>query len=553
MPRFLSAHRRVRKSAAYKFALATVLGAALLGSAIPASARQVDVEQATIAEINAAFSAGTLTAEKLTEMFLARIAAYDRAGPKLHAVITLNPKALDQARALDAERKTKGPRSPLHGIPVVLKDNYDTFDMPTTGGSVILEGSVPPDDAYMVKKLREAGAIILAKVNLGEFAGGNQSSLGGQSLNPHDLERTPGGSSGGTGVAIAAGYAPLGFGSDTGGSIRGPSNVNGVVGLKPTHGLLSRDGIIPLALSLDTGGPMARSVYDVAVSLGVMTGVDPADDATKKSIGKFEKDYTKFLKADALKGARIGLVRDFSGADPDVDWVVEASVAAMKRAGATVVDVRYPKWFVDTANGLIGVVVPPEFKVQIGEYLKTLAPQYPKTLDELVARNDAYVSLGKDGAGPNVTRWKSLKERDLAAPPLTDPGYVALRDYFMPMTRTLVEGIMARDKLDALVYPTSIRRPARIVDAMSAPPTSAPGPTAIANLSGFPDLIVPAGFTTDDLPVTMSFMGPAFSEPKLLALGYSFEQATRAIRRPVNAPALEGATIEVPDNLASAK
>jgi amidase len=553
MPRFLSARRRVRKSAAYKFALATVLGAGLLASAIPASARQVDVDQATIAEINAAFSAGTLTAEKLTEMFLARIAAYDRAGPQLHAVITLNPKALEQARALDAERKAKGPRSPLHGIPVVLKDNYDTFDMPTTGGSVILEGSVPPDDAYMVKRLREAGAIILAKVNLGEFAGGTQSSLGGQSLNPHDLSRTPGGSSGGTGVAIAAGYAPLGFGSDTGGSIRGPSNVNGIVGLKPTHGLLSRDGIIPLALSLDTGGPMARSVYDVAVSLGTMTGVDPADEATKKSIGKFEKDYTKFLKADALKGARIGLVRDFSGADPDVDWIVEASVAAMKRAGATVIDVRYPKWFVDTANGLIGVVVPPEFKVQIADYLKTLGPKYPKTLAELVARNDEYLSLGKDGAGPNVTRWKSLKERDLAAPPLTDPGYVALRDYFMPMTRALVEGIMARDKLDALVYPTSIRRPARIVDAMSAPPTSAPGPTAIANLSGFPDLIVPAGFTTDDLPVTISFMGPAFSEPKLLALGYSFEQATRAIRRPVNVPALEGLTIEIPDDLANAK
>jgi len=530
-----------------KFASVAAVAVALLGGLTPASARQVEVDRATIAEINAAFAAGTLTAEKLTEMFLARIAAYDRAGPNLHAVITLNPKALEQARALDAERKAKGPRSPLHGIPVVLKDNYDTFDMQTTGGSVVLEGSIPPDDANMVKRLRDAGAIILAKVNLGEFAGGAQSSMGGQSLNPHDLARTPGGSSGGTGVAIAAGYAPLGFGSDTGGSIRGPAAVAGIVGLKPTHGLLSRDGIIPLALSLDTGGPMARSVYDVAVSLGAMTGVDPADDATKKSAGKFEKDYTKFLKADALRGARIGIVRDFAGADPDVDWVVEASLTAMRKAGATVIDVRYPKWFVDGANGMIGIIVPPEFKVQINDYLKTLGPKYPKTLAELVDRTYEHASMGKDGAGPNVTRWKSMKERDLAAAPMTDPGYVALRDYYMPMVRNLVEGIMARDKLDALVYPTAIRRAARIVDAASAPSTASPGPTAIANLSGFPDLIVPAGFTTDDLPVTLSFFGPAFSEPKLLALGYSFEQATRAIRRPVNTPVLEGGVIDVPD------
>ena len=196
-------------------------------------------------------------------------------------MITLNPKALETARALDAERKAKGPRSPLHGIPIVLKDNFDTADLPTTGGSVLLEGSIPPDDAFMVKKLRAAGAIILAKVNLSEFASGAAlSSLGGQTLNPHDLTRTPSGSSGGTGVAIAAGYAVLGIGTDTGGSVRGPSTANGIVGLKPTLGLLSRDGIIPLALSFDTAGPMARSVYDVAAMLGVMAGVDPADAAT---------------------------------------------------------------------------------------------------------------------------------------------------------------------------------------------------------------------------------------------------------------------------------
>src|SRR5262249_61456169 len=201
------------------------------------------------------------------------------------------------------------------------------------------------DDAFIVKKLRAAGAIVLAKVNLSEFAsGGAHSSLGGQTLNPHDLTRTPSGSAGGPGVAIAAAYAPLGLGTDTGGSIRGPSTSNGIVGLKPTHGLLSRSGIIPLALTFDTGGPMARSVNDVAVALGIMTGIDPADEATKKSEGKFSTDYAKELKMDALKGARIGVARDFLGADPDVDWVIEASLDTMRKAGATIVDVRYPKW-----------------------------------------------------------------------------------------------------------------------------------------------------------------------------------------------------------------
>ena len=227
-------------------------------------AKTIDLDSATIADINAAFKAGTLTAEELVQLCLARIRAYDRDGPSLHAVMAINPKAIDTARELDAERKAKGPRSALHGIPVVLKDNYNTADMPTTGGSVLLEGSVPPGDAFVVKKLRDAGAIILAKVNMSEFAlSGNplgaagaapRSSLGGQSLNPHDLNRTPAGSSSGTGVAVAASYAPLGMGTDTGGSIRGPSTANGIVGLKPTHGLLSRSGIIPLALTFDTGG-----------------------------------------------------------------------------------------------------------------------------------------------------------------------------------------------------------------------------------------------------------------------------------------------------------
>lgn len=541
------------KHAASRFALMCALGAGLLAAAPTASAKPVAFDQATIADINAAFAAGTLTAEQLTQWCLDRIAAYDRSGPKLHAVISLNPNALEIARALDAERKAGKVRGPLHGIPVILKDNIDTFDMPNTGGSVLLEGSVPPDDAYLVKKLRDGGAIILAKVNLGEFANGSQSSMGGQSLNPHDLTRVPAGSSGGTGVGVAAGYAPLGIGTDTGGSIRGPSFVNGVVGLKPTHGLVSRDGIIPLGLSLDTGGPMARSVYDLAVSLGPMTGVDRADDATKKSSGKFHTDYTQFLKADGLKGARIGVARDFTGDDPDVDWIFEAALKAMEKAGATLVDVRYPQWFLMSMTQAVYSIFPPEFRVQVAEYLETLDPKYPKTVEEMIERAYDYRSMGEDGKGPNPFRWNNFVVRDIAMGTMEDPSYQALVNYYMPMSTALVNGMLAKDKLDAIVYPTNSRR----VSLIAGPPGTAiprsPSPTGIANLTGFPDLIVPAGFTTDDLPVTVSFFGPAFSEPKLLALGYSFEQATKAIRRPVNTPALEGATVEVQDAAARAK
>jgi amidase len=517
-----------------------------------ASAKTIELDAATIADINAAYAAGTLTAEKLVQLCLARIDAYDKQGPSLHAVITVNPKALDIARALDAERKAKGPRSPLHGIPIVLKDNYDTADLPTTGGSLLLEGWIPPDDAFVVKKLRDAGAIIIAKLNMSEFASGAaRSSLGGAALNPHDPSRTPSGSSGGTGVAVAAAYATIGMGTDTGGSIRGPSTSNGIVGLKPTHGLLSRDGIIPLALSFDTGGPMARSVADVAVTLGIMTGVDPADEATKKSVGKFETDYTKFLKADALKGARIGVARDFLGADGDVDWVMEAAIAAMRKAGATVVDVRYPKWLLDVKTEFYNAIRYPEFAAQIKQYLAATGPKYPKSIDEMIDRANSLPATRGDGAGPNPARW-TLFKREAESGTLDDYKYTAVRDHGLPLVRSIVEGVFASQQLDAIVYPTSSRRPGLIAET-GAPGGGAgvPSGSNLANLTGFPDLIVPAGFTGDYLPVGISFLGLAFSESKLLALGYSFEQATHARRRPVHTPLRAGDTITVPDRPAT--
>ena len=502
--------------------------------------RVVDLDAATITELNAAFDAGTLTSVQLVSRYLSRIAAYDRQGPAIHAVITLNAKALETARALDAERKTKGKRSPLHGIPIVLKDNYDTRDLPTTGGSVLLEGYIPARDAVMVQKLRDAGAIVLAKVNMSEFASsGAYSSLGGQTLNPHQLAFAPGGSSGGTGAAIAAAFAQFGLGTDTGGSIRGPATVNGIVALKPTHGLLSRTGIIPLALSFDTGGPMARSVTDIAIALGAMTGVDAADTATRRSEGHAERDYTRYLKADALKGARIGIARDFTGFDTEVDWIVESSLSAMRKAGATIVEVRFPTWMLEAKDAWYTAVRFPEFPPQIADYLRNTPAGYPKTLAEMIERSRGFTSIGASGTAPNASRWAKFVN-ELASGTTDDYRYRSVYDHALPMMRNVVNGVLASNQLDAIVYPTQSVKPGRIDAAGSS---AAPDAQNIANLTGFPDLIVPAGFSDNRLPIGISFLGTAWSEPKLIALGYSFEQITRARRRPVTTPALPGEAV----------
>ena len=502
----------------------------------------VEFTAATIADINRAFDAGTLTSARLVELSLARIEAYDKTDPALNAVLTLNQNALETARALDRERLSSGRRSPLHGIPVVLKDNIDTADMPTTAGSFMLKNSVPPDDAFLTQQLRDAGAIVLAKLNMSEFASGDaMNSLSGPIHNPHDPARTPSGSSGGTGAAIAAAYAMVGLGTDTGGSVRGPSSANGIVGLKPTHGLLSRDGIIPLALSFDTAGPMARNVYDVAVVLGVMTGVDPSDPATAKSKGHFETDYTQFLDAEALDGARIGVARDFMGNDEEVDWVIEASLQAMRNAGAEVVDVELPSWLLDTRGRFYRAIRYREFRAQIKDYLATTGSEFPKNLEELVQRSMTLTAVRDDGAMPNPGRWQLMMD-EVKSGELTDYEYLAVHEHALPLLRGIIGGLIEQENLDAIVYPTSHVRPER-VDPDPDPdgsPGSSGSPVILANLTGFPDLIVPAGFTGRGLPVTISFLGPAFSEPKLLALGYAFEQRSQARRLPVTTPALPG-------------
>ena len=520
-----------------------------------ASAKPLNIETATIADVRAAFADGSLTSEQLVRAYLARIDAYDKKGPTINTVITMNAKALDEAKACDAERKAGKSRGPLHGIPVVLKDNYDTFDMPTTAGSSLLKGSVPPDDAFVVKRLREAGAIILAKVKMSAFASGGgsvggakdlatlkagaipngYSSMGGQTRNPHALDRGPSGSSGGTGAAIAAAFAQFGLGTDTASSVRGPSSVNGIVGLKPTTGLMSRDGIVPLSLSLDTGGPMARSVYDIAVALNVMAGVDPADSMTKWSDGHIEKDYTAFLKKGALKGARIGIARDFDGKDAAVDVVFNEALETLHKLGATTIDFHYPSFMLDGRAGAFTTVTQSEFKAQIADYLKKkTGPSYPKTLDDLVRlANDPKTNY------PSPQKAFALKYSASVALDLDDPVYLAAKNEGFAMVKAAVDAVMKKYKLDAIVYLSSPTAAAPIEPPATPRPAD---PTAsafnISNMTRYPDLVVPAGMTAAGLPVTISILGPAFSDGKLLGYGYDFEQATHALRLPKYTPAL---------------
>ncbi len=525
--------RRRLRVTAYGFATA------FLTLAVSAHAQSIDLASATIRDLNAAFDAGTLTSERLVELYLARIDAYDKRGPSLNSVLWLNEDAVESARALDRERELSGPRSPLHGIPVLLKDNVDTFDMPTTAGSVLLAGSVPADDAFIAKKLRDAGAIVLGKLNMSEFAsGGALSSLGGPIRNPHDLSRSPSGSSGGTGAAVAAWFAQLGIGTDTGGSIRGPSTANGIVGLKPTHGLVSRDGIIPLALSFDTAGPMARSVFDVAAMLNVLVGMDPNDEATRKSERHIAEDYTEALDANALSGARIGVARQVLGQDGDVDWIINAALQAMRSAGATVVDVEFPEWLLEAKGVWYTTIRWREFRDQIPDYLATIGPEYPKTLAEIIERS-MEITSPTERTSTNPPRWNLLQREDESGN-VTDYEYVAMRDFGLPMVRSIVEGVMTAENLDAIVYPTSTTRPGLVTGGGGG---GGPTATNLANLTGFPDLIVPAGYTSDRLPVGISFFGRAFSETRLLALGYAFEQATHARRNPGHTPPLTGETI----------
>lgn len=529
-----------------KLKLLPLVATIALCFAAPSRAATFDLETADVPEIQAAVDAGALTYEKLVKLYLARIAAYDHQGPGLNAVITINSKAIETARALDAEFKAKGRRSPLMGIPILAKDNYDTADMPTSGGDFLLANSVPYADAPTIKQLRDAGAIILAKVNMDEFAHGGVgfSSRGGQTHNPHDPRRIPNGSSAGTGAGLAAWYAPLGLGSDTGGSIRGPSSANGIVGIKPTNGLVTRTGIMPCVLTFDTGGPMARTVYDAALELGFLTGVDPKDPLTRNSAGLFYKDYTQFLKKDSLKGVRLGVIRDFKGSDAEVDRVFEASLEELKQQGAILVDpVNLPAAAMQSRTTVMEPIRA-EVKDNYRDYLATLRPGFPKSIAEIA---DLGIRLTQPGNGflphPSVfKRFKTLSE----ATSTTSLTYTSAKLHGMAAVQGAVLGLIDDKQLDALVYPTRPTRPAmidpntpNIVDRPQVPSLS-----SIANVTQFPDVIVPAGVTSDHMPVTISFFGPAYSEPKLIGYAYAYEQATHHRVSPATTPALPGERFE---------
>ncbi|MEC4813276.1 MAG: amidase family protein [Scytonema sp. PMC 1069.18] len=519
------------------------------------------LREATISDTQKAFIFGALSAEELVQLYLNRIAAYDDVGPAISAVITTNPDALKIARELDATFQSEGFTGELHGIPVLLKDNYDTFDLPTTAGSDVLAGSIPPDDAFTVEQFREAGAIILGKTNMSEFALSSgrlgYSSLGGLTLNPYNLNRDASGSSSGTGAAIAANFAMLGTGTDTSGSVRGPSSFTGLVGIKPTQGLISLDGIIPVAESVDVAGPMARTVTDAAITLGVMAGVDPNDPTTSKSVGKTFEDYTQFLDTEALKGARIGVARDFFGGNDEVDQLVDAAISTMTKLGATVVELNLPDTVVKASNysTLLNTIVQAEFRPQIEEYLATLDDSYPKTLEELIAASlDPELVNSETPVNPNRI---AVYEDSLAFGGLSNPEYIKAITEGVPALENEINSIFATNYLDAIVYPTVATPPTPITTADGSfidDPTYKVNLENIggdpyragylATLTGLPDITVPVGFTEAGLPVGMSFFGQEFTEPKLLGFAYAYEQATQVRVPPDNTPTIPGEEFE---------
>ena len=503
------------------------------------AASTFDVTSASIADIQAAFEGKALTSERLTQLFLARIEAYDKQGPHLNAVLRLNPRALDEARALDAERRTTGSRGPLHGIPVLLKDNIDAVGLPTSAGFYALRDSMPAQDAEQTRRLRAAGCVILGKTNMSEFATGPAlSSLGGQILNPWALDRTPSGSSGGNGAGIAAAFAVFALGTDTGGSIRGPSAAGGIAGLKPTFGLTGRGGIVPLALSLDTVGPMARHVADLAAVLNVMAGPDPRDAAVA---ARERVDYTRALNPNALKGARLGLLRDYMKVDPNVDAVMETAVAVLRNQGAEVVDVTLPRFLLGLYTGTYETIRDTEFRYQIEEYLGSLPrPDLPKTHADIISLSEKISAATPEGWVPNPARLEGYK-REAAIGTLQDQPYRSSLTDARKIVRENLEWLLEKHRLDAFIGPTA--RPPRLIkdEATPPPPTLGGAWSRLANLTGWPDLVVPAGFTSDPvLPVALSFVGPAFSEAKLLGYGHAFERALSVRRLPPTTPPLRG-------------
>lgn len=488
-------------------------------------------EEATIAQFQTAMASGRESAGSLAKAFLERIDAMDRRGPMLKAVIELNPEALAIARTLDEERKAKGPRGPLHGVPVLIKDNIDTHDrMMTTAGSLALLGSIPPQDSFVARKLREAGAVILGKTNLSEWANfrGDRSTSGwsgrgGQTKNPYALDRNPSGSSSGSAVAVAANLCAVAVGTETNGSIISPSTVCGIVGIKPTVGLISRSRIIPISHTQDTAGPMARSVEDAAILLGALTGVDPGDAATEASRGKLRSDYRQFLDANGMRGARLGVIQRLVRAAGATTRLLESSIEDMKRLGAIVVDL--PE---DALQGAFGdaqrEVLLYEFKVGVNAYLASLGPSAPvRTLKQVIEFNEK----NKDKELPYFGQETLIKAEEKG--PLSEKAYLDALEKCRRLSRDEgIDATMEKHQLDAIVAPSG--GPAGKTDWVLGDRGLA-GSSSVAATAGYPNITVPAGQVAG-LPFGISFFGRAFSEPKLIKLAFAFEQSSKARKPP---------------------
>jgi amidase len=508
----------------------------LLGACATTGATRSDpaVEEATIAELQTAMQAGRLSAESLTEIYIARIQAIDRAGPTLKAVQEINPDALAIARALDEERRGRRVRGPLHGIPVLLKDNIATADkMQTTAGALALVGARPREDSTIARRLREAGAIILGKASMSEWAyfksapgSSGWSARHGQSRNPYALDRSPCGSSSGSAIAVAANLVAVAIGTETDGSIICPSGVNGVVGLKPTVGLTSRAGVIPISATQDTVGPFGRTVADAATALSALAGADPRDAATRAGAGKAQAEYTRFLDPGGLRGARIGVPRDgYFGYSPKADAVANQAIAAMREQGAVIIDpVKIPNFDRAALTASELIVLMYEFKAGVNAYLADLAPgARVRTLEEIIDFNNR-------NAAENLPYFgQEWLERSQAKGALTETEYVeALEKCRRLGGREGLDAVMDQNRLDALVAPTTT--PAWTIDLVNGDAIRGTSAKSAA-LAGYPLISVPAG-SPAGLPVGITFMGRAWSEPTLIKLAYAFEQTTKARRPP---------------------